>query len=342
MRVLHFPTTTGGQAPALAAAERALGIDSFVVADAPVAARYPADRFLCSQGSGKVRRAIARIGFGLTALGRYDVVHFNGGQTMLNAAGRGWDLALWRACGSRLVMTFQGSDARPAHILGTPNGVPESFRRALIANATRFCTHRFCLNPDLLEFVPDSEFLPYVSSPPSSVVVRPPSIDRDRPLRIVHAPTKRHVKGTEHVLAARDALREFDIEWRIVEGVSQAQVGEELDAADLVIDQLRAGWYGVLAVEAMLRGKPVICHISEASRRTAPPLVADALPIVDATPQTITEVVRELVAARERLADLSRQSRHFAATIHDPSEIARRLVGIYREGATRYWPVPVS
>src|SRR5438094_453806 len=80
---------------------------------------------------------------------------------------------------------------------------------------------------------------------------------RDRPL-VVHAPSNRARKGTEQLVAACEGL-EVDLE--IVEGLHHDEAFARYAAADIVVDQLNAGWYGVFALEAMALGKPVLTFL---------------------------------------------------------------------------------
>ncbi len=130
---------------------------------------------------------------------------------------------------------------------------------------------------------------------------RPPD---PRPL-VVHAPTARTIKGTHHLLAAADALRaegvDFDLE--LVEGRTQAEARQVYARADLLVDQLMLGWYGGLAVESMALGVPVIAHVRAADLEHVPRAFARELPIIDATPASIHDVLRTwLVERRERAA----------------------------------------
>jgi glycosyltransferase involved in cell wall biosynthesis len=83
---------------------------------------------------------------------------------------------------------------------------------------------------------------------------------------VLHAPSSRARKGTEHVIAACEQL---DCELEIVEGLDHREAFERYRNADVVVDQLNAGWYGVFAIEAMALGKPVVTFLhEEAVRRT--------------------------------------------------------------------------
>ena len=154
-----------------------------------------------------------------------------------------------------------------------------------------------------------------------------------RPL-VVHAPTARTIKGTHHLLAAAEALRaegvEFDLE--LVEGRTQAEARTVYARADLLVDQLMLGWYGGLAVESMALGVPVISHIRASrpgarARRASP----QDLPIIDATPATIRDVLRTwLVERRGELPEVGRRGRAFVERWHDPRRVAADVAEDYR------------
>ena len=98
----------------------------------------------------------------------------------------------------------------------------------------------------------------------SAIAPAPPS-DRDaaaRRPRAVEPPPQGH--------RARDRrLRELDVDLEIVEGLHHDEALERYARADIVVDQLNAGWYGVFAIEAMALGKPVVTYLhDEAVART--------------------------------------------------------------------------
>ena len=114
-----------------------------------------------------------------------------------------------------------------------------------------------------------------------AIAPAPPS-DRTRPV-ILHAPSSRRRKGTEHVLAACERL---DADLVLVEGLHHDEAFERYREADIVVDQLNAGWYGLFAIECMALGKPVVTFLhDEAVRRTEKELGV-RVPIVSATKET--------------------------------------------------------
>ena len=97
-----------------------------------------------------------------------------------------------------------------------------------------------------------------------------------------------------------------------------------------MVDQLLCGWYGGLAVELMALGKPVICYIREADLQFIPAEMRQELPLINATPGTIYDVLKEwLTVRRDRLPQVGRQSRDYVETWHDPLKIAARLKDDY-------------
>ncbi|MDX6664500.1 MAG: hypothetical protein QOG68_706 [Solirubrobacteraceae bacterium] len=307
----------------------------------------------------------------------FDVVHFNFGQSLfprpivpgspavagfpgpLQQVYRGWsallgmrDLAVLRRRGVAVFVTFQGDDVRQADVCrardewspareSEPSAVEhgmDEVRRTVARRFDRWADGIYFLNPDLARVLPPrARFVPYAHVSPEHwlPVPHPPN---PRPL-VVHAPTARAITGTHHLLAALDALRvegvEFDLE--LVEGRTQAEARQIYARADLVIDQLMLGWYGGLAVECMALGVPVIAHIRTADLDRVPRAFGDELPIIDATPATIRDVLRTwLVARRPELPEAGRRGRAFVERWHDPLRVAAPVVEDYRAAVARH------
>jgi glycosyltransferase involved in cell wall biosynthesis len=334
----------------LARAERALGADSTTAVFYRTWLQYPVDIDLKLSPRSRLARLPGRIRFAAKAIKSYDVFHFNFGQTLLPMLGPlGIDLPLLRRLGKRIFVTFQGGDARPVTNTDSADentGTTHRLRRRLsewararrVAYLTRYAHKVFCVNPDLLRFVPGAEFVPYASVDPAQIE---PSGASDRPrVTIAHAPTDRAVKGTEHVLAAAEKLDgKHEVDWMLVERVPHAEALRRLRTADLVIDQLRVGWYGGFAVEMMAMGKPVVCYIREADLRFVPPAMAAELPIVRATPENLTDVVADLLSDRERIHEIGRRARRYVERWHDPLRIARAMLAIYQNSDRGFWEV---
>jgi hypothetical protein len=174
----------------------------------------------------------------------------------------------------------------------------------------------FVSTPDLLADVPSAHWCPVVvdlgrwSAPPRATTSRRPVV--------AHIPSLASVKGTELV---RPALQELhgagEIEYREASGVPPERMPELWAAADIVLDQFRLGSYGVAACEAMAAGAVVVGHVTDAVRRTVLDETGHVLPIVEATPETVGAVVRDLATDPVRRAELAAEQRAFVRAVHD-------------------------
>lgn len=347
LRVLHCPTNTGSHPLSLALAERALGLESTLVCFESNTYLEPGGEILFAPDESRPRRLLKRLGLLRRALRDFDVVHFNFGQTILPSALNLRDLPLLRAAGKGVVMTYQGDDARQgdfcratfdysiAREVGPdyyPPGSDER-KRSRIARVARSAHRIYALNPDLLHVLPRSaEFLPYASVDPREWRPVPAGGAGDTPV-VIHAPTHRGAKGTRHILAAFDSLKREGVafELRLVENLSRAEARRLYEGADLLIDQVLAGWYGGLAVELMALGKPVVCYIRPGDLRFVPEDMRTELPIIEASPATLLPVLREWLTTRRReLPAVGSRSRAFVERWHDPRRIARQLETEYR------------
>ncbi|QEO13552.1 glycosyltransferase family 4 protein [Agromyces intestinalis] len=184
----------------------------------------------------------------------------------------------------------------------------------------------FVSTPDLLIDVPGAHWCPVVVDLDRWREPEPPGV-RERPI-VVHVPSKSTIKGTQLI---EPAMRELDragvIEYRSVSGVPSERMPELYRTADIVLDQFRLGSYGVAACEAMAAGRVVVGHVVD-SVRAAAAAAGDgvALPIVEATPDTVGEVVASLAADTERMRRLGAAGIAFVEAVHDGRCSARALV----------------
>ena len=358
LRIVHGPANLANQPWVLSRYERQLGAASDVVVAQASPQGYPADRFL-SRSAHKTPLGLARRAwFGLTAPLRYDVLHAYFGRSWLAHDGWGrwgpWrvDLSLAQRLGRKVFMTFQGCDARQADrtMLETDASACradrcrrfaqcraglDDRRRRMIEAVAPLCDRMFVLNPDLLDVVPGSVFLPYASVDVEHFTPRPPRLTG--PIRIVHAPTEPTLKGTAAIEQAVRALsRHWPIEWTLLTGQSHATTLATLASADLVIDQMLLGWYGGLSVEAMALGKPVVCFLRERDLARIPKPMRQALPIMNADPTTLAARLEDCFQRRETWLDWSARSRAFVLDWHHPRRIAAAMLDAYADPHSRF------
>jgi len=329
-RILHAPADVGGHAYGLSRGERALGFESDVAVLTAGPYGYGADIRLDLTDLPTWQVIRRRAGFARHALARYDVIHLNFGHPIV-ALRRGpfvlSELPALKRAGKTVIVTFQGCDVRPQAACACTSAVCAAQDPRRLPNARhmlRHADHVYHLNPDLRRWLAGSRFLPYASVDVQAIVPAPPPA-RDE-LVVAHGPTNREVKGTEHVIAAVDALRGEGIAVRLdlVEGVTRDEALVRFGAADVIVDQLRLGWYGGLAVEGMALGRPVLAAIRESDPADNP--FGAALPIVRSGPERVRDDLRELLADPARRARIGAEGRAFVARHHDPRAVARSVL----------------
>ena len=307
MRVTHAPVNTAGIPWTNVRALRDRGVDAQLVVFNRYALHPEADVDLQRRG-GLLRqqatqwRAFARLA------PRTDIFHFYFGLTLLPKLVQ---FPLLRALGKRSVMHFLGSDIR-----GKP---PEELEWAKRAGA------RVVGSYDAARWVPDAHVIP-PGIDVHAIAPAPPS-DRKRPI-VLHAPSSRRRKGTEHVVAA---CRELDVELEIVEGLDHREAFERYRRADVIVDQLNAGWYGVFAIEAMALGKPVVTFLHEQAVRRTEEAFGVPVPIVGATKETLAEVLRPLTESAWERRRVGAASRAYAEEVHGLERMTDRLLALYAE-----------
>src|SRR5262249_28784803 len=135
------------------------------------------------------------------------------------------------------------------------------------------------------------------------------------------------IKGTRYVEAAYAALapRFPGVRFEIVERRPWSELREILARADVVVDQVFMGWYGMVAVEAMALGKPVLCFIrGDFEERLM------GCPIVRCTKDDLSERLAEVLAPTTDRATMGRHGRAYVEREHAAPVIAERLVALYR------------
>jgi hypothetical protein len=255
---------------------------------------------------GFLRRQAAQWRVFARLLPRTDVFHFYFGLTLVP---RSLQFPILRLAGRKSVFHFLGSDIRGKS--------EEELAYRHRAGASIVGSY------DALRWVPGAEVVPPAVDLDAFDPV--PPTDRERPL-VIHAPSARGRKGTEHVVAACSQL---PVELEIVEGLRNDEARRRYARADIVVEQLNAGWHGVLAIEAMALGKPVVTFLREdAVRRTEEAFGVD-VPIVSATKETLAERLRPLVESASERRRIGAASRAYVERVHDSSRIAGRLLEIY-------------
>ena len=148
---------------------------------------------------------------------------------------------------------------------------------------------------------------------------------------IVHAPSNQQKKGTAYVKEAIELLMSegYNIEFKLLENLSNSEVREWVNISDIVIDQLLVGWYGVFAIESMALAKPTVCFIDEKYKRKVE--YGKIIPLVSATPQTLYNTLKMLIENPDLRSDIGEKSRKYVEEVHDSKKAANQLLKLYQE-----------
>ena len=95
--------------------------------------------------------------------------------------------------------------------------------------------------------------------------------------------------------------------------------------ADVLVDQVFMGWYGMVAVEAMALARPALAYV----RPEFEPL-ASGCPVVRITVDSLAEELAALLTDAPRRRALGEQGRAWVERTHEAHVIGRRLVDLYR------------
>ncbi|EPR76639.1 hypothetical protein ADILRU_1124 [Leifsonia rubra CMS 76R] len=233
-----------------------------------------------------------------------------------------------RSQGTRIVMLSHGSDLRspdlhrerdpwsPFHEIN-----PRAERFRAIAEKNRASLARLgapvlVTTPDLLADWPSATWVPLVVEP-ERWENETPVLERLRPL-VLHAPSNAWVKGSELIEPVLTRLHDAGIiDYKRVAGVPAAEMPELYRKADIVLEQFRIGTYSVTAVEALSAGRIVIAHLFPDVRAHVESVTGLAVPVIDATVETLEATLRLICADRVRFIAHAKRGPEFVREVHD-------------------------
>jgi glycosyltransferase involved in cell wall biosynthesis len=299
--VLHVGSIAGVPQE-LSRAQRRLGLRSDVISFQSHPFDYKVDFFRPTRLPFPLRyieklHAVSKIA------GNYDVLHFH----YFSVLPFGLDLPLWSKLRKMIVFHYHGDDIRNRG----EGALSRLYARAVLVST-----------PDLLAWSSRARWLanpidlrkyPYIGVE-----------DHERKLRIVHAPSVPKVKGTEYVVNAVDELKKegYGIELDLVKNMPHQEALEHYKQADIVVDQLLVGWYGVFAIECMALGKPVCAYIREDLKSYLP----TPGPLIATSPRDLKEDLRGLIEDAALRSRIGKTARMFVEQMHDADKIAKYLI----------------
>ena len=260
-----------------------------------------------------------------------DVFHFHFGTSLAIDYS---DLQLLKNLGKKVLMQHWGSDIRmySKAVMVSPNVKVKELDENKIKRRLEFLSKNIshCA-------VCDYELYDYVKDYYENIHIIRQCIDlsdfklnntKNNKLLIVHAPTNREIKGTKYILKAIEDLKlNYDFDFKLIENMSYEDAMKTYRNADIVIDQLLIGSYGLVAIENMALGKPVICYINEKMKEKYP----SELPIISCGIENIKEKIEYLIKNQDDLKTIGINGRKYVEKYHDINKLNSEIVKIYEE-----------
>lgn len=342
LRILQCPVGQAGQPNILARALNELGHNAKVVNVTRHKFDYKTDYLLDNATGGA--EALEFLSY---AIQHYDVFHFHARPFLWNHVKtmpfpNAWDIAMLKAAGKKVIFHFRGQEARtsiefknsnPFHYVDDDEHklftkFPDAQKKIYVDFITALADVSLAVDPEIQSYIPNSKIAPRAIDMEKWNMVGVHS--EDDPL-IIHAPSRRAVKGTHIVEEAVQRLKSegYQFRFQLVEGLTNSELRETMEKADIVVDQLRIGWYGVLSVEAMALGKPVIAYVR-------PDLISyfnskcTQIPLVNANPDNFYDKLKELIVDYNLRRNLAEKARNYCEQIHDSKRVAQELVQYYK------------
>lgn len=182
----------------------------------------------------------------------------------------------------------------------------------------------FVPTPELLLDWPAATWLPIVVDPADWRADTPPLTGR-APV-VLHAPTNPRVKGTAQLEPIMDRLvGDGVVDYQRLIHVPASEMRGRYKSADVVLDQFALGIYATTSIEAMAAGRLVIAHLHDQVRDHIRDVTGLEAPIVEATPDTLEEVLRDVAARPDHYREIAAAGPAYVSAVHDGSLSARVL-----------------
>lgn len=333
MKVLHGMVEVAGQNIYAVKGLKSIGISAETAVYEPNKFQYEYDHNLGINRKEKIKYplyALKVLCFYIYSMFKYDVFHYHFGKSICF----NYDLKLSKMFKKKIFFEFHGTDIRDYQIAAKTNRYLEPLAqpraKARNKNLQRiFDNHvNYILHDvELRKYLPVDSNCYYV---PLKLEVHNLAeniaSNQGEKIIIVHAPSNRLIKGTDVIIETVDRLsKKYDIEFILVENMTQEAAKKVYASADIIVDQLRLGTYGCLAIEAMALGKPVISYVMPEMVKESP----EDLPVVIANTDNFEEQLIMLLENESLRNELGEKGICYAMKYHDYRKVAILLKQIY-------------
>ena len=316
---------TGGLAWKIAEGLRKNGIkaDSVVIDDHSFSYPFHKKLNFIGDNPGLLNRLIKYYYFIKHTL-KYDVFIFNTRSTMLAKKG---DLKLLKKLGKKTAMIYVGCDIRDKDYY-----LASSEKFTVCKNCSESYQRKIgCVMAEkhsetkVIQQFTDASF----SHPFDAMILNgkfhylyllleleeyEPKYEVNEKIKIIHIPSDDGIKGTNYVLEAIEKLKNenIDFEFELIRNKPHSEVKEAIRNADILIDQMVAGWYGLISIESMALGKTTVCFLRDELYNFIPDI-----PVINLNPDNLAEGLKKIINEKEKLAGYGEAGRKYAEKYHD-------------------------
>jgi Glycosyl transferases group 1 len=273
----------------------------------------------------------------LSVVGRFTIVH---SHAMVMPSWSLWEIPLLRLAGVRFVAHYRGCEARnrarnmalhphvdicqdcDSHAYACSN-----WRARLRRFMRIFADAVLVTTPDMRDFVPTAEQMPFFSHPEFAAAPQRPGAPGSREFVIVHSTGHPGIEGTVAIERAIERLRQrgYRIRWVFLTRVPNEEVVAALREADVAIAKMKMGYYANLTIEAMSMGIPCITYVQD--RFVNDELTESGLILTDI--DHLEETIAGLIDDPDRLARKRALARSSILRLHDNAMVASRYQAVY-------------
>ena len=275
------------------------------------------------------KRFLISFSFFLKALWKYDLLIFISGETILSHKLMCFEFFLYKIFRKKITMIFVGSDIRNNEYLKWKEKTmsfnllehevstwSSTLQKKLVRLASQFSGSILVSSPDLLQLIPTAKYFPLILDVDRFLEMFQKSSVKNQSdvISIMHIPSNYMLKGSETILKILDEIKNIYGERVELILPSKKQYREDIPyslnkselmncyrRADIVIDQILIGWYGMQSLEAIYLGKKCLCYIDDSLKDFIP----KDCPIIKTDAFTLKNDLIRLIEDKNNLVDLA-------------------------------------
>lgn len=177
---------------------------------------------------------------------------------------------------------------------------------------------------DLSVFINKNIFPNHATVPYASVSNIPPTKNPSSKIKIVHAPSAPVAKGSNFIIPVIERLQKErnDFDFQLLQNISNKEYQLKLAEADVLIDQIIWGGYGVASMQAMQAGKVVVAYLWESRLNE---IFGRECPVINANPDTLYEKLNEILDSKD-LESIKHSGLEYYNKLHSPTVVAKKLL----------------